>query len=92
MADNQILRRIKELRMTESNQKAILRIDKPLVDQRIDIPIEAGIDLQQILAEIEIKPGFAFVVIVNGLVSESKYIVQAGDMIQCLPQITGGMH
>lgn len=78
--------------MIAPDQKATLVIDKPLVDQKIVMEISAGVNLQQILAEIEIKPGFAFVVMINGLVSESKYIVQVGDIIYCLPQITGGMY
>ena len=70
---------------------ATLILDKPLVNEKIRVQLAPGSKLTEFLASIEIKPGFAFVVLVNGLVSESDIIVQSGDEIRCLPQITGGM-
>ncbi len=70
---------------------AILFLDKPMVEEKIRMQIPAGTKLNDVLASIVIKPGFAFVVMVNGLVSESDIIVNAGDEIHCLPQISGGM-
>ncbi len=70
---------------------ATLHLEKPLVSEKVIFQIPAGENLQKILEQVEICPGFAFVVMINGLVSESNIIVNAGDEIHCLPQITGGM-
>lgn len=69
---------------------AHLHLEKPLVAEKMTIAVPAGKNLRDILADVKIEAGFAFVVVVNGVVSESNIIIQAGDEIHCLPQITGG--
>lgn len=69
---------------------ASLILDKPLVIQKSTFQIPAGEYLQTFLSNLEINPGFSFIILVNGVVNDGNYFVQAGDVIHCLPQITGG--
>ena len=70
---------------------ASLILDKPLVDHKTVLSIPGGSYLRDVLSGIRINSGFAFVVLINGIVSDSDCYVQHGDVIHCLPQIIGGM-
>ena len=69
---------------------ALLILDKPLVDERTEINLTAGVWLKDVAKTLDVKPGLSFVMLVNGRVSDGNYNVQAGDVITCLPQIAGG--
>jgi hypothetical protein len=69
---------------------ASLILDKPIVNQKSTFQISAGENLKTFLSNLEINPGFSFIILVNGVVNDGNYFVQAGDVIHCLPQITGG--
>jgi len=69
---------------------ASLIIDKPLLNQKSTFQIPAGELIKPFLSNLEINPGFSFIILVNGVVNDGNYLVQAGDVIHCLPQITGG--
>lgn len=69
---------------------ASLIIDKPLLNQKSTFQIPAGEHIKPFISNLEINPGFSFIILVNGVVNDGNYLVQAGDVIHCLPQITGG--
>jgi sulfur carrier protein ThiS len=69
---------------------ARLTLDKPLVDERIILEVAAGQTLRAALKDLIVKPGVAYVVMVNGKVVDQAELIQPGDEIRCLPQIVGG--
>lgn len=69
---------------------ASLIIDKPLLNQKSTFQIPAGEHIKPFISNLKINPGFSFIILVNGVVNDGNYLVQAGDVIHCLPQITGG--
>lgn len=75
--------------MNQINFASII-LDKPLVNEKTTMQIQSGDYLRGFLSQLKINPGFSFIILVNGVVSDGDYCVQAGDVIHCLPQITGG--
>jgi len=69
---------------------ASLTIDKPLFSQKRTYQIPAGELLLTFISNLKINPGYSFIILVNGVIHDGNYYVQAGDEIHCLPQITGG--
>lgn len=72
-------------------ETALLILDKPLVDQKIEKKLLQGDYLNDIVQTLTIKPGLSFVLLVNGQVSDGNYYVKNGDVIHCVPQIVGGL-
>ncbi len=82
--------------MTHTNPEnqplfATLTIDKPLVESKTTFQVKAGKILRDTIKDTLIKPGMAYVILINGQVVDQNVIIQPGDQIRCLPQITGGM-
>jgi len=75
--------------MNQINFASII-LDKPLVNEKTTVQIQSGEYLRVFLTQLNLKPGFSFVILVNGVVNDGDYYVQAGDVIHCLPQISGG--
>ena len=71
-------------------EPAHLILDKPLVEQRIEAEVAAGQRYTDVLKRYIIKPGVAYVVLVDGVVVDQNEIIQPGVEIRCVPQIIGG--
>lgn len=69
---------------------AHLVLDKPLVKKKIDLMVPAGKTYNEVLRQYIIKPGVAYIVLVDGVVVELDQVIQPGDEIRCVPQIIGG--
>ena len=69
---------------------ATLIIDKPLVERKTTFEVMAGQTLRDALKDIIMKPGMAYIMLINGQVVDQNIIIQPGDQIRCLPQISGG--
>ena len=78
--------------LSKSNftESAHLILDKPLVDQRIDVEVHAGQRYNEVLKRYITKPGVAYVVLVDGVVVDQNEIIPPGVEIRCVPQIIGG--
>ena len=74
----------------EEQNYAILTLDRPFFDRKTEIHLPVGTCLKEFLPTAVDKPGLAYVVLVNGRVSDVEYCVERGDVIICLPQIAGG--
>lgn len=74
----------------EEQNCAVLTLDRPFVDRKIELYLPVGTCLQAYLPKVITAPGLAYVVLVNGRVSDLDYCVRRGDEILCLPQIAGG--
>ncbi|MAT41214.1 MAG: hypothetical protein CL609_02655 [Anaerolineaceae bacterium] len=73
-------------------ETALLILDKPLVDHKLEMRLPEGVYLNEIVKTLKIKPGLSFVLLVNGQVSDGNYYVKHGDIINCIPQIVGGLY
>jgi sulfur carrier protein ThiS len=75
----------------QNKNSAIITLDYPLVKKKLEFQVQSGQTMQEALKNIEIRPGFSFVILVNGQVADQNVIINPGDKIHCLPQILGGM-
>ena len=73
-----------------SGGSANLILDKPLVEQRMEVEVAVGQSYADVLKSYITKPGVAYVVLVNGVVIDQNLTIQPGDVIRCVPQIVGG--
>ncbi len=71
-------------------ESAHLILDKPLVAQRIEAEVAAGQRYKDVLKRYIIKPGVAYIVLVDGVVVDQNEIIPPGVEIRCVPQIIGG--
>lgn len=85
--DKNLMSNLSKRNFTES---AHLILEKPLVAQRIEAEVAAGQRYTDVLKQYIIKPGVAYVVLVDGVVVDQNEIIQPGEEIRCVPQIIGG--
>jgi len=79
-----------ELNSNNFTGSAQLILDKPLVEQRMEVEVAAGQRYSDVLKRFIAKPGVAYVVLVDGVVIDQNEIIQPGVEIRCVPQIIGG--
>lgn len=78
------------LSKSKFTESAHLILDKPLVEQHIDVEVLAGQSYIEVLKRYITKPGVAYVVLVDGVVVDQNEIIQPDVEIRCVPQIIGG--
>jgi sulfur carrier protein ThiS len=69
---------------------ANLQLDPPLVQHRQHVQIQPGLTLRQALDGLDLHPVQPVIPLVNGMVADLSYVLQPGDSVRFLAQISGG--
>jgi len=69
---------------------AVFILDRPFADKKTEIYLSVGTCLKDFVPTVVNKPDLAYVVLVNGRVSDMAYCVKRGDVVLCVPQLAGG--
>ena len=60
------------------------------IGEPMDVELEAGATIEQLIAQLRLPADQVKVVFVNGIVREKKHVLNAGDEVGVFPPVGGG--